>query len=158
MAKYDLESILDDVKTTITSNIGAKITAINSEKSDDAVLVSISNDAYFLQSLDEEVVNKDPFVVYGIEDIESVYQHGNSSEILSIYVAIVISDNGRKDINRVLFRYQRILKEIFEENFQNNNFSNKISVTRLTPVAFDAFDSSAQFKAIGIILETTLPS
>jgi hypothetical protein len=155
--RNDFESVLDDVKLIMTTHLNTKITAIVADKGDGITPPAINANAYFLQTLDEAIANFDPFVAYGIQDITSVdTQYGQSQQQISISIVIVLSDNGRSDINRVLFRYSRALKEIFEENFKNANIGNKIIVRQFTPVPFEALDSSMEFKAIGVILETHL--
>lgn len=154
--RHDFEQILDEVKAIMIANFNTKLTQITTDKGDSIVLPPVDTDAYFLQSLDEEAVNFDPFVAYGIEDIESNSNGHLTSEKIFITVAVVLVDNGRNDINRIMFRYSRALKEIFEENWQNHNTSTKINVNRSTVVPFQALDSSATYKAIGIEIEVNL--
>ena len=154
--KIDFEQLLDSVQSILSSKLSAKLTAITAEKGDSIVLPPVKSEAYFLQSLDEAAVNFDPFIAYGIENIESVSLGSHTAEKIFISVVIVLSDNGRKDINRIMFRYSRALKEIFEENWQIHNSSSKINVSRSTVVPFSALDSSATYKAIGIELELNL--
>ena len=54
---YDLELLMDDVKSILKSNLNTKISAINTEKSDSTTLLTVDNDAYFLQDLDHRSVN-----------------------------------------------------------------------------------------------------
>lgn len=154
----DFESILDSVKSIMVNNLNTKLTSIETEKDDDIVLPEISSSAYFLQSLDEAAANFDPFVAYGIEDIETTSLGPHSAEKLFISAVIVLTDNGRDEINRIMFRYSRALKEIFEENWQLVDSSTKINITRSTVVPFKALDSSATYKAIGIEIEITIAS
>ena len=157
MAKYDFEDILDDIETVLAANLNTKIGLLNTEKNDGITIPTIKDQAYFLQSLDDSVANFDPFVIYGLEDIEVIEPGvGRTAEKIFIYVIIVISDNGRLNLNKILFRYSRILKEIFKTNFQNKNISNRLIVNRLSPVPFSALDGSETYKAIGVMLETVL--
>ncbi len=156
MAKHDFEEILDSVKAIMVNNFNTKLTAITTEKGDSIVLPEVVAEAYFLQTLDERAANFDPFIVYGIEDIETVSIGPQSSEKIFISVVILLTDNGRNDINRIMYRYSRALKEIFEENWQIRNSSSKINVSRSTVVPFEALDSSATYKAVGIEIEINL--
>lgn len=156
MARHDFEDILNSVKQIMVDNFNTKLTAITAEKGDSIVLPAVASNAYFLQSLDERAANFDPFIVYGIENIETVSIGPQSSEKIFISSVILLSDNGRDDINLVMFRYSRALKEIFEENWQIHNSSSKINVNRSTVVPFEALDSSATYKAIGIEIEINL--
>ena len=156
MAKIDFEFILDKVKTIMTDNLNTKTAAIQSEKGDSITMPSVKDSAYFFQSLDESIANFDPFVAYGIADIESVGQGPYTSEKIFIEIVIVLADNGRSNINRIMFRYLRALKEIFEENWQIDNSSPKIVINRSTVVPFESLDSSAIYKAAGIEIEVNL--
>ncbi|MCK5608287.1 hypothetical protein KAR91_40775 [Candidatus Pacearchaeota archaeon] len=156
MARYDFENILDNVDGIITSKLNTKITSINTEKDDGITVSAINNNAHFLQTLDERVANFDPFLVYGIDNIEADADYNRVTEKILIAVTIVMADNGKTEVNRILFRYSRALKEIFLENWQSIGIGNRFKISALAPVPFDALDSSAQFKAIGILIETGL--
>jgi hypothetical protein len=158
MARFDFEDILDDIKTVLVANLNTKIGLLNTEKNDGISIPTIKDQAFFMQSLDDSAANFDPFIIYGVEDIEVIepIHVGRTAERIFISVIIVLTDNGRLNINNILFRYSRILKEIFETNFQNKNISNRIKVNRLSPVPFKALDGSETFKAIGVMLETVL--
>lgn len=154
--RHDFEEILGNVKQIIVDNFNTKLLAISADKGDGIVLPPINDNAYFLQSLDEAVANFDPFIAYGISNIETVSLGHQSAEKIFIEVVIVLADNGINDINRIMFRYSRALKEIFEENWQNRDSSTKLFVNRSTVVPFQALDSSAIYKAIGIEIEVNL--
>ncbi len=156
MARHDFESILDSVKSIVSVNLNAKLTELATEKGDSIVTPPVDSNAYFLQSLDESAANFDPFIAYGITDIESTSIGPQTAEKIMMSVVIVLSDNGRNDMNRIMFRYSRALKEIFEENWQIHDSSSKINVIRSTVVPFEALDSGATYKAIGIEIETNL--
>ncbi len=156
MARFDFEDILESVKQIIVNNFNTKLTALTTDKGDGIVLPPVNANAYFLQSLDESIANFDPFITYGLEDIESVSLGPKTSEKFFISVVIVLSDRGRTDINKIMFRYSRALKEIFEENWQINDYGSKINVTRSTVVPFEALDSSASYKAVGIEIEINI--
>lgn len=156
MSRHDFEELLESAKDIVSSKLSAKLTAITTEKGDSIVLPPVEANAYFLQSLDESAANFDPFIAYGITDIESNSLGPHTAEKIFMSFVIVLSDNGRDNINRIMFRYSRALKEIFEENWQIDNSSSKINVNRSTVVPFEALDSSATYKAIGIEIEMNL--
>lgn len=156
MSWHDFEELLDSTKQIVVDNLNAKITSIVAEKGDGITPPPVSSSAYFLQSLDESIANFDPFIAYGITDIESNSNGPQVAEKIFMSFVVVLADNGRKDINRVMFRYSRALKEIFEENWQIHNSSSKINLNRSTVVPFEALDSSASYKAIGVEIEINL--
>mgnify|MGYP003661754413 FL=1 len=70
---YDLESLMSDVETIMTTNLNTKIGDINTEKADSITLLTIDSAAYFMQDLDHESLNFNPFVFYSVEDIDRVW-------------------------------------------------------------------------------------
>jgi len=152
----DFENILSGIKSVITTNLATKLTAIETEKGDSIALPDVDASAYAFQTMDSEAINYDPFIIYGVESVETIPLYGGTAEKLSISVVYVLADGNRQNISEILFRVQRALKEIFEENFTNLDVGNKITVKRFEPVSFQSLDSSARYKAIGIILETNL--
>lgn len=155
--KHDFEEILENIKTIMTDDFNTKLSSITTEKGDALVLPEVVTNAYFLQGLDESIVNFDPFIVYGIVDIETTSLGHTSAEKILISAVIVLADNGRDEINKIMFRYSRALKEIFEEGWQIVASSTRINVTRTTVVPFESNDSSITYKATGIEIEVTLP-
>lgn len=158
MARHDFEEILDQIKTIVSDNFNTKLTAITTEKGDSIVLPTVDASAYFIQSLDAREMNFDPAIVYGIENIEVSSEGPMVAEKIFVYVAIILSDNGRDDINRIMYRYSRAFKEIFQENWQIPATSSKLMVNSTTVVPFTALDSSATYKAVGVELEVNLAS
>lgn len=156
MAKHDFEELLESVKQIMVDNFNTKLLSITAEKGDSLLLPPVTGSAYFLQSMDERASNFDPFILYGIENIETVSIGPQSSEKIFISTVILLADNGRAEINKIMFRYSRAFKEIFEENWQIHNSSSKINVSRSTVVPFEALDSAATYKAIGIEIEINL--
>lgn len=156
MARHDFEEILESVKQIIVDNFNPKLISITTEKGDSIVLPPVQDNAYFMQSMDDRAANHDPIMVYGIENIETVSIGPQSSEKIFISAVVLLTDNGRDDINLIMFRYSRALKEIFEENWYIHNSSSKINVNRSTVVPFESLDSTATYKAIGVEIEINL--
>lgn len=154
--KNDFEEILNNVKSNIVDNLAAKLTAIETEKGDSIDLPDIDASAYFLQTLSDKAANYDPCLIYGIESIETEPNYGDTAEKISIFIVYLLADQNTDNTITILFRVQRALKEIFEENFTDYTIGNKILIRRLEPVPFESLDSSAKYKAIGIVLETYL--
>ena len=156
MSKHDFEEILESVKQIIVDNFNTKLTALTVEKGDSIVLPPVETNAYFMQSMNDRAANYDPIVVYGIENIETNNLGPVSAEKIFISAVILLTDNGRDNINEIMFRYSRAFKEIFEENWYISNSSSKIKVNRSTVVPFQTLDSTATYKAIGIEIEINL--
>lgn len=156
MARFDFEDILNNVKTIISDNFNDKLAALETEKGDGISLPRVDSNAYFLQSLNDEAANFDPFIAYGIEDVQNTPNGPHNAETIIISAVIVLADNGLENINLIMFRYSRALKEIFEENWQIRNPSTRININRSTVVPFEALDSSATYKAVGIEIQVNM--
>lgn len=152
---YDIENLLDDVKAVFQNGLNANLALINTEKGD-SLLRTIDNNAYFFQGLNEDAANFDPFIVYGVEEIETIQGQGFSAENVIISVVLCVAENGVDDIDRIMMRYSRALKETIESGWQISNGGVKISVNRLMPISFKLLDSDESFKAVGINIEAAL--
>src|SRR5687768_5557582 len=109
---YDIESILVDVQALISANLNAKITAINTEKNDSITLRSIDSSAYFMD-MDDQSANFDPIVLYAVTGIDGEGIGPVTSKIVTINVAIILSDDGHDmSIIKRMLRYGRALEEV----------------------------------------------
>lgn len=157
---YDIEQLLVDIQDIMVSDLNTKILAINAEKDDDLTLRQIPRLAYFMQSMDERHANFNPFVYFGVESIEedgSGTNFGHTAEKVTIAVAIVVADEGSEvDMARKLFRYQRALKEIFEENFNSISEGVKIAVQGQVPIDLSLVNNDFKHKAIGVTLKVAM--
>lgn len=157
MSKIDFETILDEVKAVMTENLNARITAITAEKGAGVSLRAIDAQAYFLQTLDQRPAMFDPFVFYGISDIKGDGGHSGTPMKITMFCIIICADNGEDDQTaRRMLRYQRALREIFEENFDLPESSVKLSVSSLVPVEVTLLNTTQSHRAIGVELVADL--
>lgn len=157
MAKYDMESLTNDVKTIITTYLNTKLTEISTEKGDGILTPSLSSSGIYLQDLNVATVNYDPFIVYGIDDIQSEGDGPFTSKRYQIMVVLVKTDqNGEPEFARVMYRYQRALEEIFEEHWTDTEGGVKLIINSLVPRAIPLQNASHQHRACGLILEASL--
>lgn len=156
--KYDLENILDDVKTCMTTYLNTKIVAINTEKNDTITLKQVPAEGYFMQTLDERYSNFNPFVFFGISaGIEAEGIGPAVSKVIPIFITIINFDQNEADIARRYLRYNRALEEIFLENWDKiSNNGTKIKVRSPVPIDFTLLNNSDPFRAIGTELEVTV--
>ena len=154
MAKYDTESLLADIKTIISANFNAKVTAINLEKNDGISIDTLDSNAYFLQQLNGRMANYNPICLYGVESIESSSRGPLSSKKVEISVIIIAIDNGEEvEISARMFRYQRALEEIFQEKWNAGSYPVKFEIKSLVPIPFQDLNTSNSYRAIGLLLE-----
>ena len=156
--RYDFEDLLDKTIAMVKANLNTKLASIDTQKNDGITLKTFDDDeSYFFQSLDDEIINVDPYLLYGIESIESdSQQYGQSADKITMFFAIIKSDNNESDIVKIMLRYQRALKEIFEENFTGIEIANKININSYGIVPFESLDQTAKYKAIGLTVESYL--
>lgn len=121
--KLDIEVLVGQVAAYMIANFNTKVAAINSEKADALSIKTVSDGAYFIQTLNENVANYDPYVFIGVMDPVGGESNGfESSQIVPINVALAIADSGTDpNLWRKLYRYQRALKEMFENDWNKSN-------------------------------------
>lgn len=154
---YDLESLMSDIKSIMINNLNTKISALNSEKSDSTTLLTVDNNAYFLQELDSTTINYNPFIFYSCEEIEGTGFGPNTPQELLINCVLVLADQSAyTDIPARMFRYLRAIKEIFEENFFIKTNSNFISINQITPIPLTGLNDQQEFRATGIQIRTNI--
>ena len=154
---YDLENLMRDVKAIMVDNLNTKINAINSEKSDSTTLLTVDNNAYFLQELDSATINYNPFVFYTCEEIDgSGFGPNTPQEFLINCILILADQSAYSDIPTRMFRYLRAFKEIFEENFSIKSNSNFISINQITPIPLTGLNEQQEFRATGIQIRTSI--
>lgn len=154
--KISVESIADEIETLLSANLNTKLAAIDANRGGGITCPTINSNAYFFQSLNEDIANYNPFVLYGLNNSETISEFGASAEILTFGVSLIIQDSGKRDLSKIMFRYRDALKEIFETNFYLPGSGVKIKVTSLMPMDLQGLNSSMPHKIIGILLEMSL--
>lgn len=153
MAALDIEAILERVEAQIKARLTSKLESITTEKGDGVSLPGVETDAYFCQALDERVTNYDPFIFYGVENVESQGQGPYTAKAYSIFVLVVYGDKSNDDkLSTRLFRYQRAIEEIFADEWVIKG-QVKSKVQTIPPTQFQGVNSSAAYRAAGVMLE-----
>jgi hypothetical protein len=157
MKKYDIESLLKDIEAVLSVNLNAKLTQIDTEKADGITLKPIDSRAYFLQELNSRVANYNPFILYGITNIEPRPQVGGTAAIFTVNVALVFADHGNdQHIVKKMLRYSRALKECIEEHFYLIKNSINLEVQSLVPGDFQRLNTSENYRVVGVDITATL--
>lgn len=153
-----IEDFLEQVICLVKNNINQELAKIDAERGDFVLKPIDLENAIVFQSLNNLPVNFDPILYYGVDqvsnngDVESA-----TGETWDIEFSFILSDPQDRTADKRLLRYQRALKSIFLNNYiKINNMRQKVRVRSLNPVAFTLSNSSNEFRAIGIIVETTL--
>ena len=156
MSKYDIETFIDNLATYLKANLGTQITAINTEKGDSALTIPDAS-SYALQTINDKIINYDPFVLIGVDEIETTSIHGATSKKYKVLLAIIFED-GQNDDNgfRRVWRYQRSLEQTINPGFNSVNKHVKITIESLTPVDVTLVSRSAPSRATGVLLNVTI--
>lgn len=154
---YDIEQLILDLLAICQGKLNAKLAAIDAEKDDGISLPQIPPNAYFFQSLDEEAAPFNQFVYFGVEDPIPDSNGPYAAESVTVYFIVVIkrTPESRRLMQKVL-RYQRALKEIFQEGWANSPSGCKLSVSGLRPSDFKFLNNSQSHRAIGVQIQTTI--
>lgn len=159
MARYDIESLMNSISSIVTTHISAKITSINSEKNDSIVLKDIPSGAVIIQSMDGKQANYNPFIYIGAVDIqgEDTPLTGRCVQKIDVAVLIALADEGQDvEIWKRLFRYQRAIREIFEENFDFVSGHFNLKVKSQVPIELALVNNSYSHKASGVVVSAEI--
>jgi hypothetical protein len=155
--EVDIEILLDKIDTFLKANLNLQIASINLEKNDTLALATVSDDAYFFQTMNDRVANFDPFLFYGLDNVDSEGIGPATRKTYSIQVIIVVTDTGQDELmGKRLLRYSRVLEDLFNNYWASIKSSVNFKVQSLVPVAFSLVNSSDVYRAVGITLTTSL--
>jgi hypothetical protein len=155
--KYDIEDLLSDIEQVLSTHLTLKLSQIDAEKNDGIILRPVDSRAYFLQELNSRVANFNPFILYGVSNIEARPNLGGTAGVFTINASLVLADHGNDlSIVKRMLRYSRALKECVEENFLLMKNSVKLEVQSLVPVEFQKLNSSENYRVVGIDITATL--
>lgn len=150
------EKIKEGVKNRLDITLNTKIAEINTRYNDGITLEEISSSSYQFQTLSSKISNENVFLYYGVSNVTPVENAGAGAEIMMVEVSVMLSDNTEPDIFNRLFRYQQVLKEIFEEAWNGfDRIRQKIDVSMSNPVDFVEDENDTYWKAIGIYFKVS---
>ena len=152
MAKFDLEQMLAGIETIMTDNLNTKITEINTERADTITLDSVNASAFFLQTLDNTATNFNPYVFYGIQDIESEGIGPTASMLITVRVMLVVVDDASDLlIAKRMLRYLRALEETFTDNWNELENRAKIEIQQFAPIQFNEGINSSNRSRVAMV-------
>jgi len=161
MMVYDSEDLLDSIYNIMTSGdaLNNKILEIEAEKTSKGkglspTLSIIDSDSYFVQTWDDNILNKPLSIFYGIEDVQSNDGGGVVSSKYKVFVEVVMVDNNLyNDSYKRIARYSRALKELFQKAIANEIPISRVSIDTVRPIAFKLeLDTSDEIKIGGVSL------
>lgn len=157
ISDYDIETLLQEVKQKLITHLNTYIGLMNTKKSDSLVLSTVNDLAYYMISLDLEVVNYDPFVFIGMSLPATESIQGKVATRVAIDVELVHSIHNHAqvqydDVIRSL-RYHQVLKNLFEQQTFTFNTYNNVVFESLEPINFSLHDESEFYRTTGIRLQ-----
>lgn len=117
--KYDLETLVYETEAFLKKNLNAQLRAIDSEKNDSITLEPISEKAYAIISMDDQVMNFDPFVFIDVNAIDAEPLGPVTLKTFTILVLIISEQANNPDKTKRLLRYQRALQELVQTNWKS---------------------------------------
>ncbi|MCP3684538.1 MAG: hypothetical protein GY861_17875 [bacterium] len=158
--KYDVESLLIDVKKIFRDNLNDKIDCINTEKTtitpetdDDFSISRISTSAWYMNHI-PTVHSYPQFVCWGLRDIDlEQNQFDGAKQNVTIFIEVVIPDRGEQLKESTIFqllRYTRALQDIALENFDKIRGYGNIQVDSLSPTLVDISGKMLRMSGINI--------
>ena len=157
MAKFDIETYLLAIETYMKANLNTYIGNLNTEKNDSITLSTVSNDAYFLQTLNDRVANFDPYILLAIDDIQGQGIGPGVVKTLVFTAVIVVADQSMDLlIGRRMLRYGRVLEDLFNDGFGKIIQGATFKINSLVPIAITSVNSNDPFRAIGVEIVSQL--
>jgi len=156
LSKVDTEILFLKLKQFVQSNIGAVVTAINTEKDDSTVLAAPEAKAYIDLSFDSAVINYDPFVFTFIDSISSQIAGPNIEKSIRFEVCIFKARTGKPDEHILGLRYMRVMEELAELAWEKVFKSYRYEVETLTPVEVQLANQTKWHRVYGVALTVSL--
>lgn len=156
--KYDIEDLASDLEAVMKNFLNPKLASLDAEKADGMTLSPVDANAYFFASLDGKEASYNPFIVYGIDDIATDANGSATANTITFNLALVLTDEGLdlQIVNRML-RYQRALREIFEENWSQSRNGIKLKIQSLVPVYLKGLNATYPSRVVGLNVTAVLP-
>jgi hypothetical protein len=136
----NVEQILDDIITFLKADLNCVITRINSEYSDGITLLTLGDDAYFIELA--EIPEEKVFINIVLDDSLTLDPNNHSRAAISLNVVISIwfslSDAGNNNPDyRKGLRYMDALYRVCQNR---NSFNFGYEMTTLLPVRRDSLN------------------
>lgn len=147
-----LVDLVDGIESFIKANLNTKIAEQNSSNSHSLTLKTVDNEAYFFQTMNDAIANYDPFVYYGVSNIQVLDKAGGGViEEITLHAIICVSDRGEDlQIGRRMLLYREAWKSLIGSGWALINKAVRMDLTSLVPVKFTEINTNAPYRAVGI--------
>lgn len=153
-----LPQIADAIEAFIKANLNTHIAVQNSTNTYGITLKTVSASAYFFQTMNDAIANFDPFIYYGVADVEAPSSEGGGTiEKITFNALLVVSDRGEDLlIGRRMLLYREAWKAMIGPGWANIHRNARMTLTSLVPVAFTEINTNHPYRAVGIEIVTEL--
>lgn len=158
-AKFDAESLLAFIKTTLENGLTAKLAQISTEKNDGLLIPVLASTAYYLNHLPRDGANEDPWLIYGISGVAPTALGTVAAKRYEVFVIIGTASHGNnqdEDVERILYRYARAVSEIMMENFDQMGGYTKPKVEEYPASPELILESGETYRYSGIVVSATI--
>lgn len=158
---YDAEQFLDELFGIMKANLNTQIDKIQTEK---ALLLGSKNfdvdridDNAWFDSLDDNVVNFNPYVYYGIND-NSVIEiaSAESSDLTVFFMVVAYYDGDDVAMYRKMLRYIRAFQQVSTRHFRDISDASSLKVTALMPQDLKDLDGDTMHKIGGVSIQAAI--
>lgn len=163
MSKFDVESLLTNIKAILVANLNTKIAAVETEKVAMGAIVTHIQPidpaaGYIEQSLSDLTNIQAQTIFYGIEHIDAVGVGPTTSQKFKCFIVVLLVDTRNDTLAKYkIHRYTRAIKEVFEDNYDQLFSSSQIRIETIAPISFKLDENtSEEMKVGGVNLYTSL--
>ncbi len=131
---YSSESFARDLKALMVANLNNFIDGMNVDKPD-LTLKQVAADAYFFQTLNERVVNLDPFIFFYEANVASDSVGPETSKKYTYIVSLILTlgNETPEDRGYEVLRYRECLERLFEQAWNSINPRIKTEISAFPP-------------------------
>lgn len=149
---YASENAARDIRDLMKSSLNNFIAGMNTDKPD-LVLDLVDDEAYFFQTLNERVINLDPFIFFYEADLVPTSVGSETSKKITYVVSLVLTlaNDTAEDRGFKLLRYRECLERLFERSFNDIDRRIKLEISAMPP-SFVSINSPDDHIGIGVAL------
>jgi hypothetical protein len=156
MARFDIETFLDQLQTRLKTTLNQKITQINTEKNDQ-LLPQIPAEAFLFGSLDDQAHNWNDFVFTFVDAIDTKISGPRYSKDYTIEIDLFMYDRQDKNIQKRILRSQEALQMAVMECWEKIGIGlDRVEINSLEAIDVQLPNSSFYHKVVGLKLNFSI--
>ncbi len=151
--QFDIEDFIVLTRQFLIDNFNTWIAQMNTDKPT-PVLADIDDLAYFIQTLDDSIINFEPFVFIAEIDVAADAQPSATGKRFRVDVGVILAqgNDANDQYAKRILRYREVLERLFEKGYDRIDRRLKIEVESLTAFPLEAVNSNKKYVASGVSL------